>query len=100
MKTFNLIAKIVAALAAIAGIVYVVATYGDKIVAWAKNLLGKFCCDECADCECNVNGECTCECECDDCDCCDCECECECEEEAAEEAEAEAPAAEEADFEG
>ncbi len=39
MKTFNLIAKILLALAAIAGAVYVVATYGDKIVAWAKNLL-------------------------------------------------------------
>ena len=33
MKVFSTIMKIVAALAAIAGIVYVVATYGDKIVA-------------------------------------------------------------------
>lgn len=87
MKTFSVIAKVVAALAAVAGIVYVVATYGDKIVAWAKNLLGKGCCCgdcECAGCECNDNGECTCEFECDDCECCDCECdcedECECEE--------------------
>lgn len=39
MKAFNLIAKIVAALAAIAGAVYVIATYGDKIVAWCKNML-------------------------------------------------------------
>lgn len=39
MKTFSIIAKIVIALAAVAGIVYVVATYGDKIVAWAKKLL-------------------------------------------------------------
>ena len=31
--------KILSALAAIAGIVYVVATYGDKIVAWAKKIL-------------------------------------------------------------
>lgn len=83
MKTFSVIAKVVAALAAVAGVVYVVATYGDKIVAWAKKLLGKGCCCgecECAGCECNENGECTCECECDDCDCddaCDCECECE-----------------------
>ena len=30
--------KILSALAAIAGIVYVVATYGDQIVAWAKKL--------------------------------------------------------------
>ena len=46
MKTFSVIAKVVAALAAVAGIVYVVATYGDKIVAWAKKLLGKCCCCE------------------------------------------------------
>ena len=39
MKTFNLIAKILAALAAVAGTVYVIATYGDKIVAWAKSVL-------------------------------------------------------------
>ena len=101
MKAFAIIAKVLTALAAIAGVVYIIATYGDKIVAWAKNLLNR---DACADCECNVDGECTCECECDDCDCCDCGCdECECEEEteeaAAEEA-AEEPAAEEADFEG
>ncbi len=76
MKTFTVIAKIVAALAAVAGVVYIVATYGDKIVAWAKNLLGKGCCCEdceCADCECNEDGECTCECDCEECDCADCE---------------------------
>ena len=39
MKIFTLIAKILAAIAAIAGIVYIIATYGDKIVAWAKRLL-------------------------------------------------------------
>ncbi len=39
MKAFSLIAKIVAALAAIAGVVYVIATYGDKIVAWCKSVL-------------------------------------------------------------
>lgn len=106
MKIAATIAKVLTALATVAGIVYIVATYGDKIVAWAKSLLGKFSCCECDGCECNENGECTCECECDDCDCCDCECDdcdCECEEEveepAAEEV-AEEPAAEEADFEG
>ena len=106
MKIASTIAKIVAALAAIAGVVYIIATYGDKIVAWAKGLMAKFSCCECDGCECNVDGECTCECECDDCDCCDCECD-ECEEEAEEAAEEpaaedaeEAPAAEEADFEG
>ena len=41
--------KILSALAAIVGIVYVVATYGDKIVQWAKNLLAScpFCSNEC-----------------------------------------------------
>lgn len=34
--------KILSALAAIAGIVYVVATYGDQIVAWAKKVLASF----------------------------------------------------------
>ena len=50
MKVFTTVLKILAALAAIAGIVYFVATYGDKIVAWAKKMLGKYgyccCCDE------------------------------------------------------
>lgn len=39
MKTFSLIAKIVAALSLIAGAVYLIATYGDKIVAWCKKNL-------------------------------------------------------------
>ena len=88
--------KILAALAAITGIVYVIATYGDKIVAWAKKLLG------------------CCECECGECECgCDCKCEEEdvAEEEVVEEAPVEdavveevvveenEPVAEEADFE-
>lgn len=38
MKAFNTILKILAALAAVAGAIYVVATYGDKLVAWAKKL--------------------------------------------------------------
>ena len=44
MKVFI---KFVLALAAIAGIVYVAATYGDKIVAWSKKMLGicKGCCE-------------------------------------------------------
>lgn len=48
MKTFNIIAKVVVALAAVAGAVYIVATYGDKIVEWAKKMLGscKCCCCE------------------------------------------------------
>ena len=36
MNAVKTILKILAVLAAIAGIVYVIATYGDKIVAWAK----------------------------------------------------------------
>ncbi len=106
MKIVSMLLKIVAALAALAGIVYVIATYGDKIVAWAKKLLSK--CDYCADCECNCNGECTCECECENCDCEDCDCE-ESDEEVEVEVVAEEPAEEpaadevvaaEADFEG
>lgn len=49
MKAFNTIVKILTALAAVAGAVYVVATYGDKIVAWAKEIWAKMpqcpCCD-------------------------------------------------------
>ncbi len=47
MKTFGVIVKVMLALAAIAGVVYVLATYGDKIVAWAKQLLCTCkCCSE------------------------------------------------------
>ena len=91
MKVFSIIMKIVAALAVVAGIVYVVATYGDKIVAWAKKLLGKFECCCCGEEECCCDGECCCD---EDC-CCECECDEECVEEAAPAAQ-EAPAAEEA----
>ena len=93
--------KILAALAAIVGVVYVVATYGDKIVAWARNLLGKAkslcCCDGdcCCDDDCCCDGDCCCE---DDC-CCDGDCCCE--DALAEEAPVEGEvAAEEGDFEG
>lgn len=50
MKTFGTIMKILAALAAIAGAIYVFATYGDRITAWARKVLDKvnscFCCRE------------------------------------------------------
>lgn len=49
MKTFNTILKVLAVLAAIAGVVFVVATYGDKIVAWAKKMLP--CCPACEETE-------------------------------------------------
>ena len=108
MKAVKTISKILVALTAIAGAVYVIATYGDKIVAWAKNLLSscKCCCGggcEC-DCDCDCGEECECECA-GECKCC---CEAEEEAPAAEEAPAEeAPVeeagtvvADEADFEG
>ena len=69
MKVFGIIVKIVLALAAVAGIVYLAATYGDRVVAWAKGLLkGKCCCGGNCDCDCDCEeGECTCdECDCDD----------------------------------
>ncbi len=95
----SIIWKILAALAAIAGVVYVIATYGDKIVAWAKKLLGQNT-DQCeCDCDCDCDAdcdECPCEADCDECPCC----QCDDEDEAEDEAEEEAPAADEADFEG
>lgn len=42
MKTFGKVMKVLATIAAIIGVVYVVATYGDKIVAWANDLLDRF----------------------------------------------------------
>ena len=42
MKTLNAIVKVLAVLAAVAGTIYVIAAYGDKIVAWAKRVIG--CC--------------------------------------------------------
>ena len=100
MNTFKTVAKILTALAAVAGAIYLIATYGDKIVAWAKELLAKCPC-KCwvKDCECE--GECKCEGECT----CECECKCACEEAPAEEAPIEEviveegePVADEADF--
>ncbi len=76
MKAFKVIMKILVALAAIAGVVYVVATYGEQIAAWARRLLDKLNCLCCCDCDC-------------DCNCCDCE-----------EVEVVEGTAEEKDFEG
>lgn len=105
MKAFNIIMKIVAAVAAIAGVVYIAATYGDKIVAWCKKMLGKLECLNggcgCEECTCPCDADCEeCPCE-DDCDACSCCCEEDVAEEAAEEVPAEAAVqAEEVDFEG
>ena len=107
MKVFSTIMKVVVALAAVAGAVYVAATYGDKIVAWCKKMLSKCECRNC-DCECCNDGECTCDGECDCC-CDDSDIEVEVVEQApveevpvVEEAPTEeaAPVADEADFEG
>ena len=84
MKIAATIGKILAAVAAVAGAVYLIATYGDAIVAWAKKFLNCSCC--CGD-ECCCEGE--------DCCCEEGECCCECEE-AAEEAPAEEAPVEEA----
>ena len=75
MKT---VLKILTALAAIAGILYVIATYGDKIVAWAKKILASCPC-------CSGNCDCDCECECEGEGECKCGGECKCAAEAAEE---------------
>lgn len=45
MKSLNIILKVLSALATVAGIVYLIATYGDKIVAWAKDLMAKCPCN-------------------------------------------------------
>ena len=54
MKTVNTIVKILSALAAVAGAVYIIATYGEQITAWAKKTLASLpqcpCCkDDAAD---------------------------------------------------
>lgn len=57
MKVIGNILKALAALAAIAGLVFVIVKYGDQIVAWVKKTFGKYfpccCADEtcAADCE-------------------------------------------------
>lgn len=90
----KVVLKILTALAAIAGIVYVIATYGDKIVDWAKKVLASFpCCNKPCECACEGEGECQCEGE------CKCEGEGECECKCAEEAPAEEVPAEEAPVE-
>ena len=55
MKTFSNIMKVLTVLATIAGLIYVIIKYGDKIVEWTKQTFGKyFCCccqDDCCCCE-------------------------------------------------
>jgi len=49
VKTLNAILKVVTALAAVAGAIYIVATYGEEIVAWAKKLWASL--PKCPSCE-------------------------------------------------
>jgi len=49
MKAMNTIIKILTALATVAGIVYIIATYGEQIVAWAKKMLNAL--PKCPACE-------------------------------------------------
>ena len=46
---FNTLVKIVTALAAAVGAIYIVAAYGDKIVEWAKKIMGSCCSKPVAD---------------------------------------------------
>ena len=88
MKIAGMIAKILVALAAVAGAVYVIATYGNQIVAWAKKIMASLPCGGCCCCEAEAEAEVV-EAE-----------EVPAEEVVAEETPAEAVVAEEADFEG
>ena len=47
MKAFETTMKILTALAAVAGVIFVLAAYGDKIVEWARKLLAKCPCHNC-----------------------------------------------------
>ena len=49
MKTVNTIVKLLSALAAVAGAVYIIATYGEQITAWAKKTLS--CLPKCPCCK-------------------------------------------------
>ena len=49
MKAVNTIIKILTALATIAGVVYIIATYGEQIVAWCKKTLENL--PKCPKCE-------------------------------------------------
>lgn len=55
MKVLNNIVKVLTALAAVAGAVYIVATYGEQIVAWAKKVMSKL--PQCPESEAEVVAE-------------------------------------------
>ncbi len=41
MKNLKVVLSVLAALVAIAGVVYAFVTYGDKIIAWCKRMISK-----------------------------------------------------------
>lgn len=47
MKPFETVLKVLTVLAAVAGVVVVLAAYGDKIVEWAKKMMAKIPCHNC-----------------------------------------------------
>ena len=47
MKPFETVMKVLTVLAAVAGVVVVLAAYGDKIVEWAKKMMAKLPCHNC-----------------------------------------------------
>lgn len=53
MKTIGAVIKVLTAIATVAGAIYIIATYGDKIVAWAKEMMAKFPCQ----CPCDATEE-------------------------------------------
>lgn len=49
MKTFGNILKVLAAVAAVAGLIVVIIKYGDKIVSWTRETFSKYlpcCCQD------------------------------------------------------
>ena len=47
MKPFETVMKVLTVLAAVAGVVVILAAYGDKIVEWAKKMMEKIPCHSC-----------------------------------------------------
>ena len=51
MKIASVIAKILAALATVVGAIYLLATYGEQIVAWCKKVMNSLPQCPCKDCD-------------------------------------------------
>ena len=65
MKIISAVAKILAALTAVVGAIYILATYGEQIVAWCKKVIASLPECPCGKCECECDGDCECDCECE-----------------------------------